>query len=392
MLSCEARQHGLSVRIIMATPKSTLWPLEPHTKAKHKILERYLDRWFRILGKSQNSVIQYIDGFAGPGEYSKGEMGSPVIALRSAANSSIPESKRVNFHFIESDPKRNAHLKSVLDRPTTRLSVLDNFSIQTYQNEFATQMSGDLDTVETAGKTIAPAFVFIDPFGFSGVPMSVVRRLLGNSSTEVFINFSIQSVNRFLKHPDDKIRANFVDQFGTPDVLKLASVGDSRKQDLRMLFQSQLSKSAVYVRFFSMYDVDGQPIYDLFFASNNRKGHAKMKEAMWEVDTEGAFRFSDATDPSQIVFLRVDPTADLLGLLLKRYSGQSRVEIQALREYVDDKTGFLEKHANQALRLGQDQGKLVVFPEPKAGKIVTKFAMGRHWVDFTRGAKQSTLF
>jgi hypothetical protein len=35
----------------VAVPTDTIWKLEPHTGAKHRILGRYLDAWFPILGK-----------------------------------------------------------------------------------------------------------------------------------------------------------------------------------------------------------------------------------------------------------------------------------------------------------------------------------------------------
>lgn len=61
-------------------PKSTLWPLEPHTRGKHLVLKHYLDAWFPILG-SWSERILFIDGFTGPGEYESGEEGSPLIAI-----------------------------------------------------------------------------------------------------------------------------------------------------------------------------------------------------------------------------------------------------------------------------------------------------------------------
>ena len=64
-------------------PKDTIWPIEPHTCAKHQILRKYLDAWLPILG-TYNKRIVYIDGFAGPGEYKGGEPGSPIIALEAA--------------------------------------------------------------------------------------------------------------------------------------------------------------------------------------------------------------------------------------------------------------------------------------------------------------------
>ncbi|GAI63170.1 unnamed protein product, partial [marine sediment metagenome] len=38
------------------------WPLEPHTKAKHEILKRYLYAWFPILASSHRRIL-YVDGF-----------------------------------------------------------------------------------------------------------------------------------------------------------------------------------------------------------------------------------------------------------------------------------------------------------------------------------------
>jgi hypothetical protein len=41
--------------------------------------------------------------------------------------------------------------------------------------------------------------------------------------------------------------------------------------------------------------------YYLFYATNELLGLEKMKEAMWKADESGEFRFSDATDPNQLV-------------------------------------------------------------------------------------------
>ncbi len=68
----------------MAAPKTTIWAIEPHTQAKHAILKRYLQAWMPILSLARFPEVLYIDGFAGPGTYTGGEEGSPVIALRAA--------------------------------------------------------------------------------------------------------------------------------------------------------------------------------------------------------------------------------------------------------------------------------------------------------------------
>ena len=63
----------------------TIWKAEPHTIAKITILENYLVTWFQILGRSmRDQKLTYIDGFAGPGQYTNYSKGSPIAALTAA--------------------------------------------------------------------------------------------------------------------------------------------------------------------------------------------------------------------------------------------------------------------------------------------------------------------
>jgi three-Cys-motif partner protein len=82
-------------------PKTTIWDLEPHTAAKHEILRRYVQAWAPILSQGNFPHLVFVDGFAGPGRYSKGEEGSPVIALKAVIDQPRPIKAKVDFHFIE---------------------------------------------------------------------------------------------------------------------------------------------------------------------------------------------------------------------------------------------------------------------------------------------------
>ena len=57
-------------------PKTTEWPLEPHTLGKHIVLRHYLDAWLPIMLRS-NQHILYIDAFAGPGFIKVANWGRP---------------------------------------------------------------------------------------------------------------------------------------------------------------------------------------------------------------------------------------------------------------------------------------------------------------------------
>lgn len=64
----------------MPKPRETVWTLEDHTLAKHRILRGYLEAWLPIMGSWCPRLV-LVDGFAGPGIYKKGEPGSPIVML-----------------------------------------------------------------------------------------------------------------------------------------------------------------------------------------------------------------------------------------------------------------------------------------------------------------------
>jgi len=84
-----------------------LWKAALHTRAKIEIVSGYLYTWFEILGRTSSVTrLVYIDGFAGPGEYTNAPIGSPVAALNQAIRVLAPavsalRSKELLFHFIE---------------------------------------------------------------------------------------------------------------------------------------------------------------------------------------------------------------------------------------------------------------------------------------------------
>ncbi|MFN2598367.1 MAG: three-Cys-motif partner protein TcmP, partial [Pyrinomonadaceae bacterium] len=76
-----------------------------------------------------------------------------------------------------------------------------------------------LDKIDQRNAQLAPTFIFIDPFGFSGLPFTLVRRALQKPHTEVLITFMVDSINRWLDHPVEKVRAQIAEIFGTHECL-----------------------------------------------------------------------------------------------------------------------------------------------------------------------------
>jgi three-Cys-motif partner protein len=349
--------------VSVTTPKQTLWELDPHTSAKHEILRRYLAAWFPILSRYHSKIV-YIDGFSGPGRYTKGEIGSPIIALEVAVSNRKAIDGEVVFWFIEEREDRIQHLRQELDD----ITVPKHFNVITESGKFHERFGQVLDSIDTGKGTLAPTFAFIDPFGFSGIPFSLIERLLRCKGSEVFITFMVDAINRFLEHPEDKVVQHIADAFGTEEAIKIAKGPGDRVTKLRELYQAKLQQVATYVRYFEMRDPQNRIQYYLFFATNNPLGHVKMKEAMWKVDPDGEFRFSDATNPEQCVLFEADATPTLVKHLRKEFCAKGTVTGEEVCRFVEDKTAYLKKHMTAALKHEEKSAKLRVDPLKLNGK------------------------
>lgn len=330
----------------MAAPKETTWALEPHTAAKHAILQRYLGAWLPILSNGGFPEIAYIDAFAGPGSYSGGEDGSPIIALKAMMAHKTPIRARCRFDFIELDADRAIALKDRVESVCAELGKPSNLRVKIHNESFEGAYQEIRNSLPVNANV--PTLAFIDPFGWTGLPFSIVSEILHRPHCEVLVNFMFEEINRFLDHPDQT--KNFDDLFGSPEWRICASLsGTSRNQCIRDAYSKRLRTQAKYVRYFEMKNRRDSTDYFLFFASNDIQGLKKMKEAMWKVDEGGAFSFSDATDPTQLVMFTAEPHFQALKqAIVSRFSGET-VSIEEVENFVVAETAFRETHLRRPI-------------------------------------------
>ena len=348
----------------MSVPTSTLWEIEPHSLAKHAILRQYLGAWIGIMGRNNQRIV-YLDGFAGPGRYKGGEKGSPIIALEIG----IDHHKKGNLNeityvFIEDNEDRFKHLEAEIKN----YSLPATFVTKVEKNNFDTTIKTILDRLENRGAKLAPTFAFIDPFGYKGAPYEIIQRLLQNEKTEVFINIMVEPINRFLNHPDLALRNHIVDLYGTDKVLQINNSCGNGIQQLRELYQSQLEKCAKFVRYFEMRDSSNRVIYYLFFATNNRLGHIKMKTAFWQIDKLTGYRFSDRTNPNQMVLFDEDPQSFFKKFLMNKYKNGECISFSKAAQIIEDETAYTESHLRNALKRLEAEGCICVQPSKQNGK------------------------
>lgn len=340
----------------MSKVLETVWQLEAHTAKKHEILRRYFQAWLPILGSSNRRLL-YFDGFAGPGEYSKCEDGSPRVVLKAARDHVVKFTSELLCVFIEERNDRYEHLVEVLSDIKSTLPT--NIKFRHYPGKFNDHLPEIFALMEEQKRHQAPTLSFLDPFGFSHTPFETIAKLLKYRKSEVLINFMYEEINRFLGLPE--MAQHFDSQFGVPEWRQVLQIDNpiDRLYFIHDLYLKQLRTVARYVRAFLMVNKSNSPDYFLFFATNSLDGLEQMKNAMWKVDPTGEFQFSDFTDAKKQYLLFQDPDYDLLRKILIHAFRNTQIEINDLGDWVIEMTPFLRTHLK----------KPVLTPMEKVGEL-----------------------
>jgi three-Cys-motif partner protein len=358
-------------------PDEPIWPIEEHTKAKHELLRRYLGAWFPILAsRGYNRRVVFLDGFAGPGIYKAGEPGSPIIALQTLVEH--PHFQRwtateFRFLFIESEQDRFRSLEAEISRlwGSRAGGRPQNINVSVTHGEFAEVAQEIIDALSEQKKALAPTLAFIDPFGWSGVPMTLIRDLLSFDRCEVLFNFMFDSVNRFVADGRPEIARHFAELFGTygGEHAKAANLsGEQRKEFLAALYAQQLQDVAgfTHVRKFELIDTDrGRTAYFLMFGTRHRTGLRVMKDAMWALDPVGGAMFAGSTGNQEVLFQPEPDFGPLRNAILERFRSET-VDVDQIEAFVIDETDYKASHyKKQVLRELEEDGLLTCVSDRK---------------------------
>lgn len=349
---------------------STIWKAESHTIAKIDILQAYLKAWFSILGTTRKGQqILYIDGFAGPGEYTNHPTGSPVAALE-AANSVLEThasswvAGNIHCAFIDDDPKRIEYLRGKISATNLHSRIRTYF----YGHNFTEGLDAVKSHVPEPFSLDHPLFVFIDPFGAKGVPFTSVQEILRSSCSEVLINLDADGIARIFNAGERaKHKATLTTVFGDESWETVLSIEQSFVVQCRQVLElyKQKLRSLQNVRYVFPFEMRGKSClnYFLVFASQFQLGLQKMKEAMKRLDQTGDYQFSDA-DIGQGRLFKFDDPKDFSKKMFHWGKGR-RLTYSQLMDYALNETPFL--NPKKMLKYLETQG-LIEKVEIQQGK------------------------
>ncbi len=156
------------------------------SRRKIVILRKYFRAFGRILGSHAGQCVCYVDGFAGPGIYKDGFIGSPVVAAKVAAD--LAQSPRAfNIKCINVEIKQDLY-----DNLCTHLADFPPEVVINLKGRFDELLPEILSRV---GRS--PTLFFLDPFGLGGLDWDKLLPLFSRpGKTEILINFNTRQARR----------------------------------------------------------------------------------------------------------------------------------------------------------------------------------------------------
>ncbi len=313
----------------------TTWEADPHTFAKHKILEGYLNAWMPILANAGKGIL-FIDGFAGPGEYAGGQDGSPVLALKTALRNAPRFKSTVYLLFVENREDRFQHLSTVLSRYGPEIRSAPNVNVLPPRlGECADVLRELLAGAKAKNKRHGPWLAFLDQFGYSQVPMSLIAEIMSGDSCEVLTYLEFRKLGQFIT--DETKWPSITAAFGGEEWKEAVPLrSQERERAIAEAYVRALRQraGAKYVWHFAMKGSNNALIYWLFFCTKNDRGLEEMKKAMLRVDDTGSFVFSDAANPDQLSLMSAGLAEGWLSAHLKRQFGGQTVTLTEVRQHV----------------------------------------------------------
>jgi len=276
-------------------------------QVKHDLIQHYLSGWLPKLG-SWSGRVQYVETHAGRGRHESGDYGSPLVALRTLLRHSSRESVfgscEVAFRFIEED-KENCES---LEKEIASLGPLPKqVKVEVICAECFGTLRGLLQHLEESQSRLAPAFIFVDPYGFK-IPARTLRELMAFPRVELFVNLIWRELSMSIAQGDSvKGMAATLDQvFDGTDWRMLVDLQFERQAEacVGLLRQKIGAKWVTHIR---MLGNNNATRYMLMHLTNHDAGRDLMKDCMWKVSPDAAFRARAGDDFRQEFLIKPEP-------------------------------------------------------------------------------------
>ena len=350
----------------MSTDTFFLEPPTEQSRTKAKIVFDYFTAWSRVIQKWE-TPMSYIDLFCGPGKYNDGSLSTPLLIVQRTLGD-WDLSRKMSFTFNDSDEAKVASLQQSISQldADNKLSGRISYHQLKVEQDFYKRVNIPPGV---------PVLSFVDPFGYKGVTVRLIDRLIANNGSDCVFFFNYNRVNMALSNT--KFDEHLESLFGVSRTAELRRELFFLSPELRelavlnALVEALLEQKSNYVLPFKFYSAQmKRTSHFIIFVTKHPTACGIMKRIMYSnsaKDSDGVATFSlqdsrNFGDKFDQISMFNRPIQSLYDSIVRQYQGRT-VKVSALCNQAnnDFQSHFVDKNVKDVLRRLEKEGRIVVF-------------------------------
>lgn len=332
---------------------------EEQSLVKAEIVVNYFLAWSRIMA-SRALRIGYFDLYAGPGRYENGQKSVPLLILENAI--AFPDlGQRLVSIFNDANRDYTASLRAEIDS----LPRIDQLK---YRPQILNaEVDDDVAKYFEAVRTI-PALSFIDPWGYKGLSLRLIKSVIKDWGCEVIFFFNYNRINMGINNPlvEQHMKALLGQE--RLDEIRVEIVGmnptEREERVCRALGYALEEMGAPHLIPFKFRRGDGRVSHYICHVSKHPLGYSIMKDVMASrglVDEDGvpAFEYLPRGTGHQLLFGQPRPLLALAADLKGKFAGQT-LTMEEIYDQHNLGTPFIKRNYKKVLLGMEERGEIRV--------------------------------
>lgn len=246
---------------------------KPQTTYKIKYIVNYVEKWLFVqCNVKENKNINFVDCMCNAGIYSDGDKGTSINVLELFNRFALEHKDKV-FNLVLNDISTE-RLNIIKDIVYNYIGCkADNIHIYFYNqdvNEFLKE-NNIFNSIFNCYPDRAANLVFVDPYNFCTVKLSILKTFLVDKYCELLFNVFTSDFVRNQDKP--KMRAYCMEE----------NIIANTKDEMVECIKERLRVGKIeYVFSYEFKTITKNEIYQIMFFTPNTRGLEKLKEALWE--------------------------------------------------------------------------------------------------------------
>ena len=350
----------------MSTDTFFLEPPTEQSLTKAKIVVSYFTAWSRVI-QQWRTPMAYIDLFCGPGKYNDGSLSTPLQIVQQTLGN-LDLSRKMSFTFNDSDEDKVASLQQSISQldADNKLSGRISYHHLTVEQDFYKRVNIPSGV---------PVLSFVDPFGYEGVTVQLIDRLIANNGSDCIFFFNYNRINMALSNT--KFDEHLQSLFGVSRTAELKRELFVLSPELRelavlnALVEALLEQKSNFVLPFKFYSAQmKRTSHFIIFVTKHPTACRIMKNIMYAnsaKDSDGVATFSlqdsrNFGDRFDQLSMFNRPFQSLYDSIVQQYQGRT-VKVSTLCNQADNDihSHFVSKNVKDVLRQLETEGRIAVF-------------------------------